>query len=79
MIKEIIKQLKRGQKIFSEDINSIINFVLLTFIYLVGVGFTSLFAKIMGKHFLKFKTEKSPSYWSNLKLNYKKEDYYKQF
>ena len=43
---QILNDLKKGQKIFGEDIAIIINSVLLTFVYFFGVGFTFLLAKL---------------------------------
>jgi hypothetical protein len=69
---------KEGVKNFGENINSIITFVLLSFVYFIGVGLTSIVAKISGKHFLDMKAKKT--YW--ISLNPKKkpiEAYYRQF
>ena len=78
---ELLKDLKKGQKEFGEDIAQIINFLLLTLTYVFGVGLTSIFAKMSGKHFLELKIDKNrESYWSDLNLNKKSaEDYYRQF
>ena len=75
--KEFFKGIKRGQKSFGEDIAQIINLVLLTFVYIVGVGLTSIFAKIVGKHFLDLHIEKGrDSYWEELNLDKKSIDEY---
>jgi len=78
---EFLKDLKKGQKQFGGDISQVINFILLTIVYFVGVGLTSIFAKLFGKHFLELKIDKNmESYWSDLNLNKKSiEDYYRQF
>ena len=79
MIKELLKNIKEGNKMFGEDIASIVNFLLLTFVYFLGVGITSIIAKMSGKHFLELKMDKD-SYWSELNLSKrKKEEYYRQF
>lgn len=68
-----------GQKSFGETIAVIINSVLLSLVYIFGVGLTSIIAKLLGKSFLDLKKEKV-SYWRELNLG--KEDiknYYKQF
>ena len=79
MIKNLFKGLKEGNKMFGEDIASLVNFILLTFVYFFGVGITSIIAKIFGKHFLESKKNKN-SYWSELNLSKrKKEEYYRQF
>lgn len=81
MIKEFFNEIKNGQKNFGEDIQSIINFIMLTFVYFLGVGLTSVFAKIFGKHFLNLNISKAKeTYWQNYdKGNQKMEEYYKQF
>lgn len=81
MIKELLKDLKDGQKMFGEDIASIVNFFLLTFVYFLGVGITSIFAKILRKHFLELNfNKKSRTYWSKLNLGKRPlEEYYRQF
>lgn len=73
--------LKKGQKSFGEDISRIVNLILLTMVYFIGVGFTSLIAKLFGKHFLELKTNKNlESYWSDLNLTKKPvAEYYRQF
>ena len=81
MDKEIISKFKEGQKMFGEDIATIINTVLLSFVYVVGVGVTSIFAMIFNKKFLDEKIEKEKlSYWIDYNLTIKnKEEYYRQF
>jgi len=71
---------KKGMGNFGHNIALIINTILLTFVYLIGVGLTSIFAKIVGKHFLEIKLSKKDSYWSDLNLKKKPiEKYYRQF
>ena len=78
-IKQFFKGFKKGMGDFGHNIASIINTVLLSFVYVIGVGPTSIVAKIVGKHFLEIKLSKS-SYWSDLNLKKKSiEDYYRQF
>lgn len=73
--------LKSGQKKLGEDIAIIINSILLTIVYIVGVGVTSIFARIYRKNFMELKIEENnKSYWSSLNLNKKPiEEYYRQF
>ncbi|HDY67895.1 MAG TPA: hypothetical protein ENH85_08910 [Candidatus Scalindua sp.] len=76
----IIKGIKKGMKYFGVVVSSIINSVLLLFIYLFGVGLTALIAKISGKNFLEIKILNRSSYWSNLDLTKKPiKEYYNQF
>ncbi len=78
---ELFKSIKEGQKAFGEDIAVIINSVLLTLVYIFGVGFTFLIAKFSNKNFLDLKIKKdSETYWEDLNLTKKPvEAYYRQF
>ena len=70
---------QKGMKNFGQSISIIINTILLLFVYIIGVGITSVISKVMKKHFLDLKLKKE-SYWSDLNLKKKKiEDYYRQF
>ena len=69
-LKQFFKGFQKGIKKFSDNISTIINFLLLSIVYLIGVGLTSITAKIFGKHFLDTKKKKD-SYWHNLKLKNK--------
>jgi len=76
----MIKEIKEGQKQFGEDIAEFVNFILLSVVYFIGVGFTYLFAKIAGKHFLELECKSSQeSYWTTICYSNKKESYYRQF
>ena len=91
-LKQFFKGFKKGMNNFGQNIALIINTILLTFVYLIGVGLTSIFAKIVGKHFLEMKLSKSwkseisrtqkikdfrvGSYWSDLNLKKKKFEEY---
>ena len=78
-LKQFFNGFQKGIKSFSDNITSIINFLLLSIVYLIGVGLTSIVAKIFSKHFLDMKKKKD-SYWHNLKLKNKPiEEYYRQF
>lgn len=67
-----------GMKLFGETISAVVNFLLLTFVYFIGVGLTSIVAKLVGKHFLANK-EKG-TYWEKLNLTTKQiKEYYRQF
>jgi hypothetical protein len=78
-MKAIFKGIKEGMAGFGETISILVNSILLTFVYFVGVGMTSLIAKLSGKHFLETK-KKMGSYWSELNLKKKEmKEYYRQF
>ena len=65
---------------FSENISIIVNSILLSLIYFVGVGLTAIFAKVVKKSFLDTKISNKKSYWTSLNLKRRsKSDYYRQF
>ena len=72
---------KKGMQNFGYNLTAIINTILLSIVYLIGVGFTSIFAKLFRKHFIETKTSsKRETYWSNINLKKKPiENYYQQF
>ncbi|MAH49402.1 hypothetical protein CMI37_26505 [Candidatus Pacearchaeota archaeon] len=76
-----IQGFEKGMKSFGKDISAIVNSVLLSFVYLVGVGLTSICAKIFSKHFLDSKLKQDEkSYWIDLNLTKKpRKTYYRQF
>lgn len=80
-IKEFVEGYKKGQKNFGDNISTIINSILLTLVYILGIGLTSIFAKIFKKHFLSLKIDKNKmTYWEDLNLSNKTMgDCYKQF
>jgi len=79
--KDFFKGLKQGQKLFGEVIAMVVNSLLLTLVYIIGVGVTSIFAKIIGKDFLDKKLDsEAKSYWEDFNLGLrKKEEYYRQY
>lgn len=81
VLKYFIKGLKKGMTEFGNNLGVIINSLLLSIVYLIGVGLTSIFAKIVGKHFFGMKPSKKRStYWSKLDLRKKHiDEYYRQF
>ena len=75
------KAVKEGQKAFGEDIAIIVNSIVLSLVYVFGVGLTAIIAKISKKKFLELEIDKKTnSYWSELNLEKKPlEEYYRQF
>ncbi len=70
----------KGFKEFSELIANTFNFLILSVVYFIGIGMTSIFAKLFGKHFLKMKKPNSESYWEEREpISKNIEDYYNQF
>lgn len=79
-IKQVFLGFKQGIKKFGFVISKVINYLLLSFVYIIGVGFTSIIAKLSGKQFLDVNNSKKNSYWTDLKLKKKTlEQHYRQF
>jgi hypothetical protein len=80
-IKVFFESFGDGIKEFGETIGIIINSILLSVVYILGVGLTSIFIKLSKKTLLEDKISLSKkSYWEPVKKqSMKKEDYYRQF
>ena len=79
-LKQFFRGFRKGMGYFGHNIAIIINTILLSLVYFLGVGLTSIFAKLSGKHFLETKLGKKSTYWSDLNLKKKPmEEYYRQF
>jgi len=76
-----MKGFKAGITGVGHTIAGLINTALLFVVYVVGVGLTSIIAKIFRKHFLHMKlSKKRESYWTELNLKKRPiEHYYRQF
>lgn len=80
MLKEFFIGFKSGQKSFGETLGIILNSILLTLVYFIGVGLTFLFMRILKKRLLEKKINGSKSYWTNLKLTKQPmANYFRQF
>lgn len=78
-MKSFFKGIKEGNKFFAEAITTLINTVILTIVYILGIGITAMIAKIIGKNFLELNTNNN-TYWKDLNIEKKpKEHYYRQF
>ena len=67
--------MKEGHKLFGELITSMINFIILTIVYIFALAPTAIFAKLVKKHFLDYK-KSDDSMWKNIeKKEYKDSDY----
>lgn len=73
------KKILKPFEILSKIVSSIVNFILLSFVYFIGVGLTSLIAKISNKKFLDLKKENKDSYWEDKEVSNKFEDHFRQF
>ena len=76
-----LKGLREGFKDFGHLINNIINSLLLTVLYFIAIGPTSIILKIVKKRLLLLKkSENSATYWTDYNLKSEPEDnYYRQF
>ena len=78
-IKQMFDEFMEGSKLFGELISAIVNLLLLSFVYFIGVGLTSIFARILGKKFIDDKITKD-SHWEELNLTTQSfKEYYRQF
>lgn len=79
-LKKFLKGFKKGMHNFGQTIVIVINTVLLTIVYFIGIGLTSIIAKLVGKHFLDISNKDRKTHWSDLNLRKKSiEEYYRQF
>ena len=67
--------------LFSSRIALLVNSIILFFVYIIGVGLSSVLAKITGKQFLTLHLNKNAAtYWENLDIKKKPlKEYYRQF
>lgn len=80
VFRQFLKGFKKGFHEFNNNTALVINFVLLTFIYFIGVGMSFILVKISRKRFLHIEQSNSFSYWNDLDLKTKPlEEYYRQF
>ena len=77
---EFVKGFRKGFKDFAFKVTDVINFILLFFVYYLGVGLTSIIAKVFRKHFLDLNFKDKNSYWVRHKQTSKKiDEFYRQF
>lgn len=80
VIIQFFKGFGKGIKEFGTGISTVVNAILLSIVYIIGVGLTSIFAKIFRKHFLETKRKKTKTYWKTLNLKKEPlEKHYRQF
>jgi hypothetical protein len=63
LIKPFFKGFLKGFKDFGHLVNNIVNFILLSIVYLFGVGPTSIIGKLFRKRFLELKRDSKETYW----------------
>ena len=76
-----VKGFKEGKGFFEESMAFLVSAILLSVIYVVGVGASALVAKLTKKEFLQTRINKeTKTYWSDLQLTKQPlEHYYRQF
>ena len=57
-VKKFSNGFKKGMQDFASNLTIIINFILLSLVYIIGVGITSIIAKTSNKRFLETKYKK---------------------
>ena len=75
------KGFQKGMNAFGQCIAIIINSVLLTLVYFIGIGITAIICKIFRKQFLDLKPDKNAiTYWSDIDLKKRPiKEHYRQF
>lgn len=64
MFQQNFLEFKKGLMEFGLNFNALVNLIILSLVYLLGIGPTSIVAKVFGKHFLSLKIARSKkSYW----------------
>lgn len=81
MIKQFFRGYKKGMENFGSIISTIVNTIILSIVYILGIGLTSILAKIVRKKFIETKVLKNKeTYWSNIDSKNKSiKEFYKQF
>ena len=70
---------KEGFREFGLRVNDGVTVIVMLFVYVIGIGLTSIFGKLSKKKFLDLNPEKS-SYWINIEASKKTiEDYRRSF
>ncbi len=78
-MKKILAAYIKGFKEFGLALNNVITLIMLSIVYFVGVGLTSIIAKALKKNFLEFKSA-DKTYWKENRITKKKfEDYLRTF
>lgn len=80
MLKKIWNAVKSFMDPISKFMSAIVNFILLSLVYFIGIGSVSIAMKISGKHFLEIEKRNKKSNWNSHKLEKEPlENYYRTF
>lgn len=80
-IANFTKDFKKGAMNFGNDLSALINCVILLFLYILGIGFSAILARLLRKTFFETKPSKAKkTYWLDFESRSKDtENYYQQF
>jgi hypothetical protein len=70
--------VKSGMHLFGMDISTLVNSILLTIVYFIGIGITSMVALISKKKFLRTRPT-GKTYWQDNETTKDPEALYRQF
>jgi len=62
-MKSFINEFKNGTRYFAESISFLVNSFLFSFVYIIGIGLTSLFLKILGRHTMNINRFERVTFW----------------
>jgi len=80
MITGFFRGMAKGMQRFGHSISMVVNTFLLSVVYVLGVGVTSVVAKIVGKKFLDGSSSQEKTYWTTLNATKERIDhYFRQF
>lgn len=80
MPSKVWSTIKSGFERIGKTISNIVNFILLSIIYFIGIGPVAVISKLMGKHFLEPKKDSRKSNWHEHKVEKQPLDkYYRTF
>lgn len=75
-----IRGFKKGFSAHGKNLALLVSSLMLSFVYVFGIGMTAMFAKITKKKLIDVGPGKKKSYWAKIRLSTERLDnYYKQF
>jgi len=77
-MKGFLSGFKEGMAAFGELVATVVNTVLLSIVYAIGVGMTKVIALVQGRRLLE-KELGEESYWEDLKIKEGDDSYYRMF
>ena len=80
MFKKIWTNIKSIIETISKVVSNVVNFILLSVVYFIGICSVSIIMKLFRKHFLELKKQNKKSNWHKHKLTKQSlENYYRTF